>query len=54
MDKELLFNEIIQDLVDNDLMNIHDYPDFDVMCGLAKNILRDKLSEYLIIQGNIL
>lgn len=54
MDKEQLFNEIIQDFVDNDLMNIRDYPDFDSMCELAKDILSDKFSDYLIIQGNIL
>lgn len=54
MDKELLFNEIVQDFVDNDLMNIPDYPDFDAMCELAKDILRDKFSDYLIIQGDIL
>ena len=46
--------EILNKLIDEDLLNIRDYPDVNTCYEDAKNVIVQVLKDYIIIKGEII
>lgn len=45
--------DIVQEMVDEDLLNLNQLDDFDKICNRCIEIISERLSDYILVDGNI-
>lgn len=44
--------DIVQEMVDEDLLNLNQLDDFDTICNRCIEIISERLSDYILVDGN--